>query len=226
MYLSWGTTGVKASVVFTVLLFCLYCVSTVAIIRVFFQCCRSGAGYRTVWIRIDFDLFLLGVFCLDLDPAFKSRYNTQTQIETLVLAVLWSMGYCHDPHQPILAADPDTHHCFNILTFLLKVNLHIVLICFRLRAISTASSSLLRVCVKQSWLCFVFMPHLLIFYKFMSSVWKKTTQQQTTPGFRDVPFSSPRTTREQLPMPLTRRVFAAETWPVSQCQCQTLELWR
>jgi hypothetical protein len=81
-------TGVKASVVFTVLLFCLYCVSTVAIVRVFFQCCRSGAGSRTAWIRIDFDLFLLGVFCLDLDPAFKSRYNTQAQIETLVLAAL------------------------------------------------------------------------------------------------------------------------------------------
>jgi hypothetical protein len=59
----------------------------------------------------------------------------------------------------------------------------------------------------------------------MSPVWKKTTQQQTTPGLRDVPFSSPvPTTREQLPKPLIRCGLAAETWlvPVSDTRTVTV----
>ncbi len=119
------------------------------------------------------------------------------------------MGYCHWS----VSAYPGGSRSAPLLKYFdIFIYLHTVLICFRLRAISTASSPLLPCDGEAKLILLCLMPLLLIFYKFMSSVWKKTTQQQTTPGLGDVPFSNPvPITREQLPMPLPMPVSDTRT---------------
>jgi hypothetical protein len=85
-----------------------------------------------------------------------------------------------------------------------------VLICFRIRAFSTASSPLLHCVCELIVLClYAPPPHLLQTH--VTSVRRKLNSK-LPPRLRDVLFS-PRTTREQLPNVSYQTRFCPEMWP-------------
>jgi hypothetical protein len=108
---------------------------------------------------------------------------------------------------------PDPRHCLNIVNFVtfcfIKSEFTYVLICFRLRAISTASSPILHCVCELIGLClYAPPPHLLQTHV---TCMRRQQNSKLPPGLSDVPFS-PRNTREQLPNVSYQTRFCPEMW--------------